>query len=400
MKDYQDRLIEKSIQHASESFAVVMLTGPRQVGKTTVLKNCSSKERKYVTLDNLVDRRLAIEDPQLFLQKHGLPLFIDEVQYAPGLFPILKWIVDQRQEKGLFWLTGSQQFNLMKGVSESLAGRIAILKLQGFSQRERFQFLQRANFWEQKVELENLVPQLHLMDFYKIIWRGSAPELVLSPKIDWEMFYDSYIQTYIERDVRQLGTITNTLAFMQFMRALAARTGQLLNYSDLARDVGISNPTAKAWVSILQASGIVYLLEPYYANLTNRMTKMPKVYFLDTGLACYLTHWQTPETLESGAMSGAIFETYVISEILKSFWFSGKRAPLFFYRDKDLREIDLIIELDGQIIPIEIKKKTAPDRSDIKHFSVIDYTQGFVICFAQASSLITEKITMLPVGCL
>lgn len=394
---YIKRTIEETIKKASNNFSVVMITGPRQVGKTTVLQNCDP-DRKYVSLDNMSDRKMAIEDPDLFLQKYEPPVLIDEVQYAPNLFSSIKLKVDQEKKKGMYWLTGSQQFHLMNGVSESLAGRIAILKLNGFSQQERFGISLENVFLDTDIALRQQPLKINVMDLYKVIWRGSYPALTCTDDADWEMFYDSYIQSYIERDVRDLGSISNELTFLKFIRAVAARTGQLLNYSDISKDVGVSSPTIKSWLSILQTSGIIYLLEPYYANLTNRMTKMPKIYFLDTGLACYLTNWQTYQTLESGAMNGAIFETYVVSEILKSFWFLGKRAPLFFYRDKDQREIDLLIENNGQLIPIEIKKKTAPDKTDIKNFAVLNYEKGFVVCLSSDYSFITEKVKSISIG--
>lgn len=394
---YVKRNIEDAILMATANFPVVMLTGPRQVGKTTVFRNCD-QNRKYVTLDNLSDRKLAIEDPELFLQKYQPPVLIDEVQYAPNLFSAIKVEVDQKQRNGMYWLTGSQQFQLMKNVSETMAGRVAILQLQGFSQKERLHL----NFENVLTDTEKVLNQppinVSLMDLYKAIWKGSCPKLVCSSDEYWELYYNSYVQTYIERDVRDFGLVSNELTFLKFMRALAARTGQLLNLADISKDVGVSAPTVKNWVSVLRASGIIYLLEPYYSNLTNRMTKMPKLYFLDTGLACYLTNWQTSETLESGAMSGAIFETYVVSEILKSFWFCGKRAPLFFYRDKDKKEIDLLLETNGKLIPIEIKKKTSPDKNDIKSFNVIDYDRGFVICLAPEYSFLSKEVRSIPVG--
>ena len=394
---YVKRNIADAILMATANFPVVMLTGPRQVGKTTVLRNCD-QNRKYVTLDNLSDRKLAVEDPELFLQKYQPPVLIDEVQYAPNLFSAIKVEVDQKQQNGMYWLTGSQQFHLMKNVSETLAGRIAILQLQGFSQRERL-YLNFANVFTDTEEVLNQPPALvSLMSLYRAIWKGSCPKLVCSSDEYWELYYNSYVQTYIERDVRDFGLVSNELTFLKFMRALAARTGQLLNLVDISKDVGVSAPTVKNWISVLRASGIVYLLEPYYSNLTNRMTKMLKLYFLDTGLACYLTNWQTAETLESGAMSGAIFETYVVSEVLKSFWFCGKRAPLFFYRDKDKKEIDLLLEVNGKLIPIEIKKKTSPDKNDIKNFDVIDYDQGFVVCLASEYSFVSKKVRSIPVG--
>lgn len=298
----------------------------------------------------------------------------------------------------MYWLTRSQQFHLMKHISETLAGRIAILNLQGFSQQERFGVSIKNVFLDTSDVLQQELLQITLIDLYKAIWKGSCPKLVCSHDDQWELYYSSYIQTYIERDIKDLGAISNELTFLKFMRAIAARTGQLSNYSDIARDVGISAPTVNAWLSILRTSGTVYLLEPYYVNLTNRMTKMPKIYFLDTGLACYLTNWQTYNTLESGAMNGAIFETYVVSEILKSFWFNATRAQIFFYRDKDKREIDLILENNGQLIPIEIKKKTSPDKKDIKNFNIMDYDAGFVICLTQSYSFVSKKVKAISIG--
>jgi len=394
---YVKRTIEDTVSMATANFPVVMMTGPRQVGKTTVLKNCD-QNRKYVTLDNLSDRKLAVDDPELFLQKYQPPVLIDEVQYAPNLFSAIKSDVDQKQQNGMYWLTGSQQFHLMKNVSETLAGRVAILQMQGFSQKERLNLDLGNVFTDTEKVLSQSPSSVSLMDLYKAIWKGSCPKLVCSSDEYWELYYNSYIQTYIERDVRDFGLISNELTFLKFMRALAARTGQLLNLADISKDIGVSAPTVKNWISVLRASGIIYLLEPYYSNLTNRMTKMPKLYFLDTGLACYLTNWQTPETLESGAMSGAIFETYVVSEILKSFWFCGKRAPLFFYRDKDKKEIDLLLEINGKLIPIEIKKKTTPDKNDIKNFDIINYDQGFVVCLSPEYSFVSKKVRSIPVG--
>ena len=342
---------------------------------------------------------MAIEDPDLFLQRYSPPILIDEVQYAPNLFSSIKMYVDSHKENGMYWLTGSQQFYLMKRVSETLAGRIAILNMLGFSQQERFERISEKNIFFDTIETLQQEPiQLSVMDLYKAIWKGSCPKIVCSDDDYWELYYSSYLQSYIERDIRDLSAVSNELAFLKFMRAIAARTGQLLNYSDIAKDVGISVPTVNAWLSILRTSGIIYLLEPYYVNLSNRMTKMPKIYFLDTGLACYLTNWQTYSTLESGAMNGAFLETYVVSEILKSFWFNGKRSPMFFYRDKDKKEIDIILEHNGQLIPIEIKKKSTPDKTDIKNFDIINYKTGFVVCLTQSYYYISEKVKAISIG--
>ncbi|MEI8055320.1 MAG: ATP-binding protein [bacterium] len=401
---YIRRTLEESIKKANKSFPILLVTGPRQVGKTTVLKKCEEKtKRKYVTLDNTSDRILAKEDPQLFLQRYEPPVLIDEIQYAPELFSAIKCIVDREKKNGLYWLTGSQQFHLMKNISESLAGRVAILNLQGISQRERFsEFNYDDVFTNTKKALRQNHKVFDLNELYNIIWRGYYPALCLSNTVDWEMFYSSYLQTYLERDVRDFASISNELVFLKFMRALAARTGQLLNYSDISSDIGVSSPTVKTWISILQASGIIYLLEPYYSNITSRMTKMSKIYFLDTGLACYLTNWQSSNILETGAMNGAMLETYVVSEIIKSFWHRGKRAPIFFYRDKEKREIDVIIEYNGKLMPVEIKKKSSPTKADIKNFNALDRSgkrdKGFMVCLTSDYFPITENVIAIPVG--
>lgn len=400
---YIKRTLENSIKKASETFPVVLLTGPRQVGKTTVFQNCD-KNRNYVSLDKLSDRTLAKSDPELFLQRYQPPLLIDEIQYATELFPYLKAKVDSEKKNGMYWITGSQQFHLMRNVTESLAGRVAILNLQGFSQREKFNLSNSEIFINNLGDITNLREndvRLDLKSLYKIIWRGSYPAMFSNTEMDWEIFYSSYINTYIERDIRDLSSISNEILFSKFMRSLASRTGQLLNYTDIANDIGVSSPTIKSWVSILQTSGIIYLLEPYYENITNRMVKMSKIYFMDTGLASYLAGWQTPETLEIGSMNGAIFETYVVSEIVKSFWHNGKRANIFFYRDKDKREIDLIIEQNGVLYPIEIKKKSTPDKNDIKNFRVLNSKKagvGNVVCLCDTDRIIDQNVNSIPIG--
>jgi uncharacterized protein len=320
---YTKRTLEKSIVRASKFFPVVFISGPRQVGKTTIFQNCISGGRNYVSLDTLEERELAKNDPRRFLERYKAPLLLDEIQYAPELFPYIKNIIDREKKKGMYWITGSQQFNLMANVTESLAGRVGILNLQGFSQAEKDNIPDTDSF----LPTEKLLAQKEkttgeTKDIFNRIWLGSYPALFATPSNrtdkDWSLFYDSYIQTYIERDVKQIIKVSNELQFVNFVRVLAARTSQLLNYSNIAGEIGINETTVKSWLSILQTSGIIYLLQPYSNNLTNRVVKTPKVYFLDTGLVCYLTKWNTPEALENGAFSGAILETYVVSEILKS----------------------------------------------------------------------------------
>ncbi len=401
---YIKRTLESIIELTSNSFPVTLITGPRQVGKTTILKNFKDSIN-YVSLDDLELREFAKNDPKLFLEKYSYPLLIDEVQYAPNLFTYIKINVDKENKEGMYYLTGSQQFSMMKNVSESLAGRVGILNLQGLSQAEKYNqpnnppFLPTNEYVKEQSE-RNMRIDIHKL--YEIIWRGSFPKLVSNNNVDWNIFYSSYLQTYLERDIRQLSVVNESL-FLKFVTILAARTGQELNYTNIANDVGVSQTTIKSWVSLLNTSGLIYLVKPYYNNITNRMIKTPKLYFLDTGLVAYLTKYQTPEILENGALSGSILETYVVSEILKSYWHNGKQQDLYFYRDKDKKEIDLIIEQNGKLYPVEIKRKSNPNRDDIRNFNVLEkfnkpIGEGAVICLAENDLPITNKINRIPIG--
>ena len=398
---YFKRTLSESLKNTSKTFPVVFITGPRQVGKTTLLEHCSSEDRTYVSLDDPQIRILAKNDPALFFQRYKIPVLIDEVQYAPELFSYIKMIADKEKKQGLFWLTGSQQFHLMKNISESLAGRVAILDLQGLSQSEKFNKPFRPPF----LPANNLekVADLDLKSVYEIILKGSYPALYAREDIDRRLFYSSYLRTYLERDVRDLLKVSDEQKFVTFLKVAASRTGQLLNYADMARDVEVSQNTIKAWISILQTSGLIYLLQPYYNNITSRAIKTPKLYFLDTGLCCYLTGWNTPETLETGAMSGAIFETYIVSEIIKSYWHNGKQIQIYFYRDKEKKEIDILIEENGILYPVEIKKSANPTIRDIKNFSVLDSIlktkgQGAIICFSNNYLPLTSEVMTIPVS--
>ncbi|MFQ3549453.1 MAG: ATP-binding protein [Armatimonadota bacterium] len=403
---YQSRTIENYIKKIQNQFPVLLLTGARQVGKTTVLKHLSDDKRKYVTLDDPLILQLAKEDPALFFQRFQPPLLIDEIQYAPELLPYIKIISDNSEEKGLFWLTGSQQFQLMKGISESLAGRVAILQLLGFSYKERIgkssesvPFLPNQ---DKAVSYKNS-DMLNLEKLYKLIWQGSMPTIAINEDMDRDLYYSSYLQTYLQRDVRDLAKVGDEIAFVRFLRITASRTGQLLNYADLARDADIAPNTAKNWISILLASGIIYLLEPYFNNITKRMVKTPKLYFLDTGLCAYLTGWSNPDTLESGAMSGAFFETWIVSEMLKSYLHNGLQPPFFFFRSDDKKEIDVLIETDGTIYPVEIKKTASPSKNHITSFSLVEkfgkpVGLGGVVCLATESLPITENAISIPAG--
>lgn len=403
---YRQRIIETVIKNVVKTFPIILLNGPRQVGKTTILKHCMDNSMSYVTLDDLSSRELAKKDPKLFLGRNKFPLLIDEIQYAPELFPYIKIIVDRENKNNLYWFTGSQQFSLMKNVSESLAGRIGILNLQGLSQSEKLDIMNVGKFLPTDEYLEkkrSLSKRIDLHELYELIWRGSFPRVSLNEEVDWNIFYSSYLQTYIERDVRKISNIGDELTFMNFIRYTAARTGQELNYSDISNSIGISQPMVKSWISILRTSGLIYLLEPYYTNISNRIIKRPKLYFLDTGLVCYLTKYQNSELLESGAMNGAILETYVISEILKTYWYNGLEPNLSYYRDKDKKEIDLIIEENNTLYPIEIKRKFEPKKDDIKNFNILNKCnkiigKGAVICLAETDIPITREANSIPVS--
>ncbi len=403
---YQQRTLENFLEKASLQFPVILVTGPRQVGKTTILQHLSDKNRSYVSLDDPGVALLAREEPSLFLQRFKPPILIDEIQYAPELLPFIKLHVDKHKKMGDFWLTGSQQFQLMHGVSESLAGRVGIVQLLGLSLKERQNyakkgepFLPTPDLLLKRLEFSQ---SLSLTQVYGMIWQGSFPALDLNPLRDRDLFYSSYIQTYLQRDVRDLARVRDEGAFLKFLRAAAARTSQVLNLSDLARDVGVSSVTAKHWLSILETSGIIYLLEPYHVNINKRMVKSPKLHFLDTGLAAYLTEWTSPETLEAGAMSGNILETFIFTEILKSYWHSGKRAPVYYYRDKDKKEVDILIVQDNTVYPIECKKTGFPGSDSFRHFKALESLKipmgdGAVICLCETLLPITKHVQAVPV---
>lgn len=416
--DYIERTLEGFIREATEQFPVILVAGPRQVGKTTLLQHLSKQERSYVTLDDPTLAALAREEPALFLQRFQPPILIDEIQYAPQLLPYIKMYVDKEHKAGMFWLTGSQQFQLMRGVSESLAGRVGIINLLGLSltelhhqAKDALPFLPSQNLLLKRLPF---LQPLSLQDVYRVIWRGAYPAMwIMDPQhstaqystVDRDLFYSSYVQTYLQRDVRDLANVGDEGSFLKFLRAAAARTGQLVNLSDMANDTSISVTTAKRWLSILEASGIIYLLEPYHNNTSKRLIKTPKLYFLDTGLCAYLTEWSSPNTLEAGAMSGAILETFIFNEILKSYWYNGKRAPLYYYRDKDKHEVDLLIIQDEIIYPLEFKKTAAPNKNAIRHFKVLENLgkpigAGGVICLVETLLPITANVNAIPIGLL
>lgn len=407
------RTLVRTILAISDSFPVLMVTGPRQVGKTTLLEICAKDgaqtQRGYVTLDDMDARTLAQRDPALFLQTWQPPLIIDEIQYAPQLFSAIKIIVDRDQRNGLFWLTGSQKFQLMRGVTESLAGRVAIIDMLGLAQAEldgrsasSRPFVPTAE-WVTAARSASANKPKPLMAVFRQIWLGSYPRLNAQGPKARDLFYRSYIQTYIQRDVQDVLKVSDQMAFNRFLAAVAARTGQLLNYANLARDVDVDNKTAKAWLSVLETSGLVFLLRPYHTNLTRRLVKTPKLYFLDTGLAAYLTKWPDAASLEAGSMSGAMLETWVVSEIIKSYWHNGLEANLYFYRDTDQQEVDLLIESGDTLYPVEIKKTASPSQNTRHQFAALDKLgktigQGAVLCFVERDIPLSQSVTAVPVG--
>ncbi|MCL1793604.1 MAG: ATP-binding protein [Oscillospiraceae bacterium] len=401
---YIKRHIEEAVLRRAEMKGAVVVTGARQTGKTTLMENIKPDIRK-VTFDDLPTRRRAIDEPSAFFEMAPPPIFIDEVQYAPAIFHYIKILLDKSRNKGDFFLTGSQSFALMKNVSESLAGRAGILELLGLSLREINKEEWNRPFLPTMEYLKKRAENMTMMNIPKIwetIHRGCMPELVAQPGFEWDEFYSDYVKSYIERDVRSLTQVADEGDFLKFMTVCAAMTGQMLNLASLARDVGISEPTAKRWLSVLRTSGIAYLLKPYSSNAINRAVKTPKLHFLDIGLAAYLTRWMTAETLSIGAMNGSFFESFVVSEILKSYANAGKEVDLYFLRDGAQREIDLMIHRDNTLYPIEIKMHSEPEPRDIRHFSMLDEIknvnvgEGGVICLAKELLPLKDNHKIIP----
>lgn len=403
--NYISRNLEKVVNQVTKEYPVVLVTGPRQVGKTTMLqKLMEGTDRGYVSLDDLNERSIAKTDPELFLQLHKPPVLIDEVQYAPELFIYIKMHVDKNHKPGAFWLTGSQVFKLMHGVQESLAGRAAVLSLTSLSQAE----ISGASMEPFTVDLEVLSAReknrkiADARDIFERIYRGSMPAIVSGANSNSQIFYSSYLSTYIERDVKELSDAIDSLKFLRFITAAAARCGQMLNIAEIARDADINQVQAKSWLGILETLGIIFYLHPYSNNLLKRLVKTPKLYFYDTGLVCYLTKWSNAETLESGAMNGAILENYVVAEIRKTYMNCGREPYLYYYRDKDAKEIDIVLEHDGVINPIEIKKTSNPGTELTKVFALLDKasvsrSKGAVICMKPGFGAIDRDNYIVPV---
>jgi len=415
---YIKRNIEDDILNLSKSFPVIMITGPRQVGKTTLLNYLSEKMKKnatFVSLDDIETRTLALEDPKLFLEIYKPPLIIDEFQYAPNILNYIKIIVDKKRleelngsgnSNGLYFLTGSQSFISMKNVSESLAGRVGITSLYSLSLRE-INGVSKELFNPEINQLKSLKVEKNkteLKDLYQIIFKGGYPELYKNVELLPNKFYESYVKTYIERDIRDIINIKDEVKFMKFMISVAARTAQELNITEIANDVEVSNTTINDWISILVNTGLIMLLEPYSENIIKRVVKRPKIYFLDTGLAVYLTKYPNAEILESSAYSGHIFETFVISEIVKSFVNNGidPKRYLYYYRDNNQLEIDLIIDMNNKLYPIEIKKSKSPSKNSVKNFKVLEHSKkevgtGIVLCLCDNVFPLDSNNYLVPI---
>jgi len=414
--DYIKRAIEEVVEHSAKTFKCILITGARQTGKSTLVKHLYS-DIKQVSFDDPFVEEQAKNNPEMFLSLNEPPVFLDEIQYVPSLFRYIKQSSDNSNSKGLFYLSGSQPFKLMELASDSLAGRVAIIELPPLSLREIMKnnytspFLPTMEYVQDRNK-EAIKPS----NIWKIIHRGGYPEMQ-DPDMDWAMFFSSYVKTYLERDVRELAAVQDLDAFRRFMVACAARTGQMLNYANIADDVGKDANTIKNWISILEASGIVYILEPYANSALKRAIKTPKLYFRDTGLAAYLTRWLTPETLATGAMSGEFFETFVISEILKSYSNRGLDYRYFvsYYRGKDKKkikkngeetyeeaEIDFIIEQDGVLYPIEIKQSANASADMTSAFQILDKIPerkrgtGAVICMCSMPGSLRENVLQIP----
>lgn len=403
--EYMKRALERKFLHMSSYFKAVLVTGARQVGKTTMLKHLAmDQSRTYVTMDNIMARTLAKSDPVLFFQTYKPPIIIDEIQKAPELFEQIKIMCDESQERGRFWLTGSQQYKMMKKIRETLAGRIGILELYSLSKNETegLDFPNEMDFsLTCLLERQPLVQKNDIVQVFEHIWRGGMPDVLRADAEQRQEYFNSYIETYLMRDVAEEGGVTDTVRFYKFMKACAALTAEQVNYKTLAESAEISQPTAKEWVCLLQGLGIIYLLPPYANNELKRLIKTPKLYFCDTGLCACLSMWLTRDTLMNGAASGHYFENYVVMELLKNFAYSPWKVNMTYYRDSNGKEIDMFVEENGVIHPLEIKKSANPDRRQVKKYELLDKAKlergnGGIVCMCQEVIPIDDKNCFIP----
>ncbi len=402
---YIERKLERKFLHMSSFFKAVLVTGARQVGKTTMLKHLAAEQdRTYVSMDNVMARTLAKSDPILFFQTYKPPIIIDEIQKAPELFEQIKIMCDESEERGQFWLTGSQQYKMMKNIRETLAGRVGILELYSLSKNEveGLDFPNEIDFsLPCLIERQSLTKKNNITQVFEHIWRGGMPDALWADAEQRQEYFNSYIETYLMRDVAEEGGITDTVRFHKFMKACATLTAEQVNYKTLADAAEISQPTAKEWVHLLQGLGIIYLLPPYSNNELKRLAKTPKLYFCDTGLCAYLSMWLTRDTLMSGAASGHYFENHVVIELLKNYTYSPSKINMTYYRDSNAKEIDVFVEENGVIHPLEIKKSANPDRREVKKYELLDKAKlergnGGIICMCEEVIPIDGKNSFIP----
>lgn len=402
---YVERALERKFLRMSSFFKAVLVTGARQVGKTTMLKHLADQQsRTYVTMDNTMARALAKSDPVLFFQTYKPPIIIDEIQKAPELFEQIKIMCDESEERGLFWLTGSQQYKTMKNIRETLAGRIGILELYSLSKNEveGLHFPNELDFsLPCLLARQPLTKKNDIMDVFEYIWRGGMPDALLADAEQRQEYFNSYIETYLMRDVSEEGGITDTIRFRKFLNACAALVAEQVNYKTLAEAAEISQPTAKEWVRLLQGLGIIFLLPPYANNELKRLSKTPKLYFCDTGLCAYLSMWLTRDTLMQGAASGHFFENYVVIELLKNYAYAPYKANMTYYRDSNAKEIDVFVEENGVIHPLEIKKSANPDRREVKKYELLDKANlkrgsGGIVCMCEEVIPIDSQNCFIP----
>lgn len=408
--DYIKRDLEEQIPGLSEKYPCVVVTGPRQAGKTTLLKGLMDEKRTYVNLEDFEERRMAKKEPVLFLQMHPLPIFIDEVQYAPELLVYIKIAVDNGAEPGTFWLASSQIFPELTSLCESSMEGVAACSLSFLSQHEMYGSGKQAPF---SVHLNALVQRKRthspadLKELYERIWRGSMPEYICGAAKsgkpgDWNAFYNGYLQSYIERDAGELVSLADKMQFGDFIRAAACRVGQMLNLHQIAQEVLISDDTARRWLQVLERTHLAFCLYPYQDPKLRRVIKAPKLFFFDTGLAAYLTRYASPDILMNGALSGGILENYAVAEIMKSYAADRNGCRFWYYRDKEGKEIDLILERDGWLCPLEVKRSANPEQKGIRVFSILDKAslpreRGGVLCLRADLSAFNSNDLMIPI---
>ena len=403
--EYISRELERKFLEADKFFKAVLVIGARQVGKSTMLKHLAKEQqRTVVSMDSDYARELALSDPRLFFQTYKPPILIDEIQKAPVLLEYIKEMCDESEERGRFWLTGSQRKKIMERSSDTLAGRLGILRLYGLSYREKKGILDPCplDFSMEclRKRKENL-PDNDIEEVFDHIWKGGYSDVQDATGELAQTYYQSYIDNYLISDAVNDEGIENIADFKRFIRACAALVGNLVNYKTLAEASGISEATAKKWLGILQDMDVVYLLEPYSNNELQRLVKTPKLYFCDTGLCAFLTRWLTPESLREGAASGHFYENYVVMELVKNYAYARDSALLSFYRDDKAKEIDIFVEENGAIHPLEIKKSANPEKKEIRKFNVIEKTSlkrgsGGIVCMFPSPFPIDANNSLIP----